>query len=137
MTSRNGVIDMGWRHQAACRTEEPELFFPIGTSESALDQLAEAKSVCRGCPVVSECLAWALETGQNSGVWGGMSEDERRQLQQDAPRHGVRQRCVVLLLRRRAPRSAPSGQQLARDASRPGTQMAVGLDDTRAHDGDA
>ena len=73
---------MSWRHQAACRTEEPELFFPIGTGEPALGQVAEAKSVCRGCPVVGKCLAWALETGQNSGVWGGMSEDERRQLRQ-------------------------------------------------------
>jgi WhiB family transcriptional regulator, redox-sensing transcriptional regulator len=83
---------MSWHHQAACRTEEPELFFPIGTSGPALGQLAEAKSVCRGCPVVSECLAWALESGQNSGVWGGMSEDERRRLQQEPSGHGARQR---------------------------------------------
>jgi WhiB family redox-sensing transcriptional regulator len=83
---------MSWLYQAACRTEEPELFFPIGTSGPALGQIAEAKSVCRGCPVVRECLSWALESGQNSGVWGGMSEDERRRLQQDASGRGVRQR---------------------------------------------
>ncbi|MEN3263661.1 WhiB family transcriptional regulator [Pseudonocardia sp.] len=83
---------MSWLYQAACRTEEPELFFPIGTTGPALGQIAEAKSVCRGCPVVSECLSWALESGQNSGVWGGMSEDERRRLQQDASGRGVRQR---------------------------------------------
>ncbi|MCU1660558.1 MAG: WhiB family transcriptional regulator, redox-sensing transcriptional regulator [Pseudonocardiales bacterium] len=83
---------MNWRHQAACRTVEPELFFPIGTSGPALGQLAQAKSVCRACPVLNECLAWALESGQNSGVWGGMSEDERRRLQQDRSGHGVRQR---------------------------------------------
>jgi WhiB family redox-sensing transcriptional regulator len=86
------VINMSWLYQAACRTEEPELFFPIGTTGPALGQIAEAKSVCRGCPVVSECLSWALESGQNSGVWGGMSEDERRRLQQDASGRGVRQR---------------------------------------------
>jgi hypothetical protein len=42
--------DVDWRCQAACRTEEPELFFPIGVSGPALDQLADAKSVCHRCP---------------------------------------------------------------------------------------
>lgn len=71
---------MDWRHRAICRDEEPELFHPIGNTGPALRQIAEAKSVCRRCPVVSDCLAWALETGQDSGVWGGMTEDERRNL---------------------------------------------------------
>ena len=70
--------NMDWRHRAICRDEDPELFFPVGTSGPALLQIAEAKSVCRRCPVVSECLTWALESGQDAGVWGGMSEDERR-----------------------------------------------------------
>jgi len=69
-----------WRHRAICRDEEPELFFPVGTSGPALLQIAEAKTVCRRCPVVSECLTWALESGQDAGVWGAMSEDERRAL---------------------------------------------------------
>lgn len=69
-----------WRHQAACRTEDPELFFPVGTSGPALLRIAEAKTVCRHCPVVTDCLTWALESGQDAGVWGGMSEDERRAL---------------------------------------------------------
>ena len=46
---------MDWRHRAICRDEDPELFFPVGTSGPALLQIAEAKSVCRRCPVVSEC----------------------------------------------------------------------------------
>ena len=71
---------MDWRHRAICRDEEPELFFPVGTSGPALLQIAEAKTVCRRCPVVSECLVWALESGQDAGVWGGMSEEERRAL---------------------------------------------------------
>ena len=71
---------MDWRHRAICRDEDPELFYPVGTSGPALLQIAEAKSVCRRCPVVSECLTWALESGQDAGVWGGMSEDERRAL---------------------------------------------------------
>jgi WhiB family transcriptional regulator, redox-sensing transcriptional regulator len=66
-----------WRG-AACLDEDPELFFPIGNTGDALLQIAEAKAVCRGCPVLEKCLSWALETGQDAGVWGGLSEDERR-----------------------------------------------------------
>ena len=71
---------MDWRHRAICRDEDPELFFPVGNSGPALLQIAEAKAVCQRCPVTSECLSWALETGQDAGVWGAMSEDERRSL---------------------------------------------------------
>ena len=71
---------MDWRNTAAGRDEDPELHFPTGTSGPALLQIAEAKTVCRRCPVVSDCLAWALDNGVDFGVWGGMSEDERRAL---------------------------------------------------------
>jgi WhiB family redox-sensing transcriptional regulator len=84
-----GSSESDWRHRAICRDEDPELFFPVGTSGPALMQIAEAKSVCRRCPVVSECLQWALEAGQDSGVWGGLSENERRALK----RHRARRRA--------------------------------------------
>jgi WhiB family transcriptional regulator, redox-sensing transcriptional regulator len=71
---------MDWRHRAACLEEDPELFFPIGNTGPALLQIEEAKAVCRRCEVVETCLRWALETGQDAGVWGGLSEDERRAL---------------------------------------------------------
>ena len=71
---------MDWRHRAACRDVDPELFFPIGNTGPALMQIEEAKQVCRSCPVVDSCLKWALESGQDAGVWGGLSEDERRAL---------------------------------------------------------
>jgi WhiB family transcriptional regulator, redox-sensing transcriptional regulator len=71
---------MDWRHQAACLDEDPELFFPVGTTGPALDQVEHAKSVCRSCDVIEQCLEWALDTNQDAGVWGGMSEDERRTL---------------------------------------------------------
>ena len=71
---------MDWRHEAACRDEDPELFFPIGNADLHWSKIEEAKAVCRRCPVVDDCLRWALETGQDSGVWGGLSEDERRAL---------------------------------------------------------
>ncbi|MBL3669999.1 WhiB family transcriptional regulator [Streptomyces sp. M2CJ-2] len=69
-----------WRTRAACRDEDPDLFFPIGTSGPALLQTEQAKAVCRRCPVREQCLDWALESGQSLGVWGGTSETERRAL---------------------------------------------------------
>ncbi|MFD5057906.1 MULTISPECIES: WhiB family transcriptional regulator [unclassified Streptomyces] len=69
-----------WRMQAACRDEDPDLFFPIGSTGPALVQTEEAKAVCGGCPVREPCLEWAMEHGQDSGVWGGLGEAERRAL---------------------------------------------------------
>ncbi|MEU3315775.1 WhiB family transcriptional regulator [Streptomyces sp. NPDC048387] len=69
---------MDWRHRAACREEDPDLFFPIGTSGPALLQVEEAKAVCRRCPVLARCLEWALEGGMDMGVCGGLTEEERR-----------------------------------------------------------
>jgi WhiB family redox-sensing transcriptional regulator len=74
---------MDWRHKAECRKEDPELFFPVGTSGPALAQIVKAKAVCRRCPVSQECLAWALASGQD-GIWGGTTEDERRELRSSA-----------------------------------------------------
>ncbi|MFF7853274.1 WhiB family transcriptional regulator [Streptomyces sp. NPDC007904] len=73
-----------WRNRAACRTEDPDLFFPIGTSGPALMQTEQAKTVCRGCPVREQCLEWALDTRQTIGVWGGTSETERQALRRRA-----------------------------------------------------
>jgi WhiB family redox-sensing transcriptional regulator len=70
--------------RAACRDEDPELFFPVGKTGPALLQIEDAKEVCRRCEVVDACLRWALETGQDAGVWGGMSEDERRSMRKAA-----------------------------------------------------
>jgi WhiB family redox-sensing transcriptional regulator len=77
---------MDWRHRAACRDEDPELFFPIGNTGPALLQIEQAKAVCRRCEVADACITWALETGQDSGVWGGLSEDERRALKRRGAR---------------------------------------------------
>lgn len=86
-TPRPGV---DWRHQAACRDEDPELFFPVGTTGPAELQIRQAKSVChQRCPVMTECLQWALAAGQDFGVWGGMSEDERRALKRRRQREDL------------------------------------------------
>ncbi|AWT41325.1 MULTISPECIES: WhiB family transcriptional regulator [Streptomyces] len=76
-----------WRDRAECRTEDPDLFFPIGTSGPSLMQTEQAKAVCRRCPVREPCLRFALDTGQTLGVWGGTGETERRAI---ARRAGAR-----------------------------------------------
>ena len=78
------VNAVNWRFRGACRDEDPELFFPVGTTGPALLQIEDAKQVCRRGAVVDSCLRWALETGQDAGVWGGTSEDERRVLRRKA-----------------------------------------------------
>jgi WhiB family redox-sensing transcriptional regulator len=69
---------MDWRAKGLCRRFDPELWFPVGNSGPAQQQAQEAKSICQRCPVRLECLSWAMETGQREGVWGGMTEQERR-----------------------------------------------------------
>jgi WhiB family redox-sensing transcriptional regulator len=81
---------MDWRDRSACLDEDPELFFPIGNTGPAILQIEEAKQVCRRCDVREQCLAWALEAGQDHGVWGGLSEDERRALKRRNSRARVR-----------------------------------------------
>jgi WhiB family redox-sensing transcriptional regulator len=71
---------MDWVQRALCKDEDPELFFPVGVSGPAASQIQAAKSVCARCTVRLECLEWALATAQDAGVWGGLSEDERRAL---------------------------------------------------------
>ena len=69
-----------WRRRAACRGEDPELFFPVGSAGPALAQIAGAKKICARCPVLRACLMFAMAAGQEYGIWGGLTEDERRQL---------------------------------------------------------
>ena len=57
---------MDWRHRSECLEEDPELFFPIGNTGPAILQIEEAKQVCRRCEVREQCLAWALEAGQDT-----------------------------------------------------------------------
>ena len=67
-----------WREHAACRDLDTNLFFPPGDGPGSTERIEQAKAVCAGCSVRTECLSFALSTRQDSGVWGGMTEDERR-----------------------------------------------------------
>jgi WhiB family transcriptional regulator, redox-sensing transcriptional regulator len=64
-----------WQHKANCMGVDPELFFPERGASTR-----EAKEVCRGCVVRSECLEYALANGEKFGIWGGLSERERRKV---------------------------------------------------------
>ncbi len=65
----------GWQDFANCLGVDPDLFFPERGASTR-----EAKEVCRGCVVREDCLEYALENGEKFGIWGGMSERERRRL---------------------------------------------------------
>jgi WhiB family redox-sensing transcriptional regulator len=94
---------MTWRNRAACQDEGPELFFPIGNTSLALVQIDEAKAVCRRCEVVETCLRWAIESSQATGVWGGLSEDERHALNRRNARAGLPSRVVGVQCGQRDP----------------------------------
>ncbi|MCX4903560.1 WhiB family transcriptional regulator [Streptomyces sp. NBC_00878] len=85
---------MEWLWSAACAEEDPELFFPVGTTGPAQRDIAAAKRVCARCPVAGQCLAWALATEQTSGVWGGTAEEERAALLRTVRRHRTRRRSA-------------------------------------------
>lgn len=72
------AVDVDWRRKAACRTIDPNLFFPSGFADpSAVADRAMAKALCSTCPCKQPCLDFAMETRQEFGVWGGLDEQER------------------------------------------------------------
>ena len=74
------VDNENWRLFASCRDTDPDLFFPVGTTGPAIEQIENAKAVCNECESRQPCLEYALTTNQDSGIWGGASEEERRKL---------------------------------------------------------
>lgn len=79
-TFKNVDERMDWLRSARCLDEDPELFFPVGSAPVALEQVERAKAICRRCAVIETCLEWSLTTAQDAGVWGGLSEEERREI---------------------------------------------------------
>lgn len=69
-----------WRDRAACRSTDPELFFPSTSGAGAQRLQRHAKAVCATCPVLADCLSWALIKGLDYGVFGGLTACERRAL---------------------------------------------------------
>lgn len=73
------TLDTDWAAQASCRTTDPDSLFVQGAAQN------RAKAICVGCTVRTECLADALEHRVEFGVWGGMTERERRALLRRRP----------------------------------------------------
>ena len=72
------LLVIEWRDLAACNAHDPSLFFPAGETGPAAEQIRQAKRICASCEVQEDCLGYAIETNQAAGVWGGLTEDERR-----------------------------------------------------------
>jgi WhiB family redox-sensing transcriptional regulator len=70
---------LGWQEEALCAQTDPEAFFPEKGGSTR-----EAKRICVGCEVKSECLEYALMHDERFGIWGGLSERERRRLKREA-----------------------------------------------------
>jgi WhiB family redox-sensing transcriptional regulator len=107
------------RYRGLCRDEDPELFFPVGTGHVARAQAEDAKAVCRSCPLLAKCLSWALTTGEDHGVWGGLTEQERRELRrregEDAPGDPT-----ISAARRQRRRETESGLARVRELAKQG-----------------
>lgn len=73
----------GWRDRAACRGEDPDLFFPPEDG-NAVDANRKARAICAGCPVAAQCLEFALAAPERWGTWGGKSERQRRDMRAQA-----------------------------------------------------
>ncbi len=73
-----GEGEQSWQSRANCMGVDPDLFFPERGSSTR-----EAKEVCRGCVVRQDCLEFAIANGEKFGIWGGMSERERRRVRRE------------------------------------------------------
>lgn len=73
--------EMPWQDRALCAETDPEAFFPVKGGSTR-----EAKRVCRSCEVRAECLQYALDHDERFGIFGGMSERERRELKRQQRR---------------------------------------------------
>jgi len=70
-------MNPSWHQLARCRGVDPEVFYPVSDDDDAAE---EAKSICALCPVREPCLEFALSTREKDGVWGGLTERERRRV---------------------------------------------------------
>ncbi len=75
MTAPRSAVN--WRSAGACRSADPDLFFPVSSTGPAARQIARAKMICAGCTVRQECLDFAVTHGQMYGIWGGTTAGDR------------------------------------------------------------
>ncbi|MEK7152506.1 MAG: WhiB family transcriptional regulator [Patescibacteria group bacterium] len=86
------IYEQDWYTRGPCngRDIDPDTFFPEGTpGYSGYDQIVdEAKAICLGCPVIAECLRWAVDSRQEYGVWGATEQNERVAMMRRASQAG-------------------------------------------------
>ena len=79
------LVDQDWRAKASCARTDPELWFAVGALEHK-----RAKLICRECPVRKQCLSYAMDAPVGHGIWGGLTERERRRYRREAGNSGWR-----------------------------------------------
>ncbi len=82
-------LDMAWQDFANCRGADPDLFFPERGASTRV-----AKTICRECSVQAECLEFAIVSSEKFGIWGGMSERERRKIRKQRQIAAARRTAV-------------------------------------------
>lgn len=96
-TGLRPVGDTSWHRHAACQDLHPEdadeLFFPLPRDH---DAISEAKALCASCPVRRDCLNSALENGDKDGIWGGLTESDRRPWHDGLPQRLDHQRVLAV-----------------------------------------
>lgn len=73
-----------WIADALCTQTDPELFFPHGKGSVTKFMANRAREVCYRCPVIAECRQYAIERPSLQGVWGGTTDEQRRELRKEA-----------------------------------------------------
>jgi WhiB family redox-sensing transcriptional regulator len=66
-----------WRAAGACRSADPDLFFPVAVGTAAGEQISRALRICAGCPVRQQCFDFAMRSRESVGIWGGTTPEER------------------------------------------------------------
>ena len=115
-----GALD--WQVGAACRGMSVDVFYNGDNERGARKRQrdATAKAICANCPVISECLNWAMSVGEPNGVWGGLTTDERSELSRTerselsrTERSGARSRTERSELSRTERRQLSAGERLS------------------------
>ena len=79
-----------WRDQAACAGEDPEVFFPLADFSAPGAEASLARAICRRCPVIIACRTWAIEQGEDDGIWGATTAVQRRAIRRASPESSSR-----------------------------------------------
>ncbi|MEU9578764.1 WhiB family transcriptional regulator [Streptomyces chilikensis] len=89
--TRHVTKTQNWRAYATCAEVGPDMFFPDSKGAAVTYTENDAKKVCRHCPVIKQCLEYAVTSGQEAGVWGGLNPRELKKLRKQRGLGAVRE----------------------------------------------